>query len=142
MIKAIIFDLGGVLVNSPPSDVESYRKEIRLHEDVLALARQLKSQGFKISILSNTIPEHVAILTTLNFFDYFDDRVFSYEVGLEKPDPGIYELALKRLGVDVSETILVDDKDIYVDGAIAAGIKGIVYKNTEQLKNDIQKLLD
>lgn len=142
MIKAAIFDLGGVLVSSPSSpDVQTYRKEIRLHKEVLGLALGLKKHGIKLAILSNTIPEHAEILKKFNIFDQFDISVLSYEVSLEKPDPRIYELALQKLDELPSETLLVDDKPEYVSAADLLGINGILYKNPKQLNKAVQKLV-
>jgi putative hydrolase of the HAD superfamily len=47
----------------------------------------------------------------------FDATVISHEVGLRKPDPAIYELALKRLGVDAGAVAFVDDMQANLDTA-------------------------
>ena len=96
MIKAIIFDTGGVLVNTPYAmDVVTYTEEIKADDNVLAFVKELKHRGLKIAVLSNTVPEHVKILESLNVFDGFDEKVFSCKVGLEKPNPEIYILQIE-----------------------------------------------
>jgi epoxide hydrolase-like predicted phosphatase len=57
-----------------------------------------------------------------------DDIVYSHEVGIEKPNPRIYEIACQRLGVDPSEVVFVDDTQMAVDGAEAVGMVGILHR--------------
>jgi len=40
-----------------------------------------------------------------------DEYVLSFEAGVMKPDPGIFEVALDRLGVDAAETLMVGDSE-------------------------------
>jgi putative hydrolase of the HAD superfamily len=142
MIKAVIFDAGGVLFNTASSlDLEVYKKEIKTHVDVVDFANSLKEKGLKIGVLSNTIPGHINITRPMHVFDGFDELIFSYEVGLEKPDPKIYQLALDRLGIKAEEAIFIDDKSMYVDAAKAVGINGIVFTNLNQLKSDLNNLI-
>ncbi len=57
---------------------------------------------------------------------YFAAIVISCEVGVAKPDPRIFELALERIGADAHETVMVGDslaRD--VAGAHAAGIRAV-----------------
>lgn len=141
MIKAFIFDLGGVLVNTPTSlGVETYRKEIKRNESVVNLAKQIKNKGIKIAILSNTIPEHVAILQDLKIFENFDELIFSYQVNLKKPDIKIFKLALERLGTTPDETVSIDDNSDYVKAAKSLGMHGIVFSDINTLKKDLENL--
>lgn len=71
----------------------------------------------------------------------FDDMVLSYEVRLAKPDPQIFQLACKRLGVQPHEAILVDDIERYCQAARAVGMHAIVYQNVQQTKTELQELL-
>jgi 2-haloacid dehalogenase len=66
--------------------------------------------------------------------------VLSHEVGLLKPDPRIYELALQRFGLRAERTVFIDDIPTNVDGARAAGLHGIHYQNPDQLRLELTKL--
>ncbi len=62
----------------------------------------------------------------LPFDELFDDIVDSHEVGLRKPNPAIYELAMRRLELtDASKGVFLDDVMRNVDGARAVGMHGI-----------------
>ena len=63
----------------------------------------------------------------------------SYKVGFLKPDRGIYEKTLKDLGTSPSETIFIDDRAEHLVPAQEIGLKTILFKDAEQLK---QKLSD
>src|SRR4051812_13725982 len=85
-------------------EVEGVPKNTRL----LMLAKELHDNGYKTSILSNVASNWVRdqFLTTEERA-FFDDFVFSHEVGMIKPDPDIFALAVKRLGVQPEESILI-----------------------------------
>lgn len=72
----------------------------------------------------------------------FDDMVLSYEVRLAKPDPQIFQLACKRLGVKPDEAVLVDDIERYCEAARAVGMHAIAYQNVQQTKAELQMLLN
>ena len=61
-----------------------------------------------------------------------DDIVYSHEVGIEKPDPRIFEIALSRLGVRPEDSVFLDDLPVHVDAARALGMKAILYENNAQ----------
>jgi epoxide hydrolase-like predicted phosphatase len=73
--------------------------------------------------------------------DAFDVIIASAEVGLMKPDPGIYRLALERLGVHASEAVFVDDMPANVDAARAVGMHALRFLDTAQTLSDLQHTL-
>ena len=66
----------------------------------------------------------------------FDVEVISALVGLAKPDPAIYQLALERLGTAPEATIFVDDYEPNVAAAAALGIPAIHFVGYEALIPD------
>ncbi|MBU4387831.1 HAD family phosphatase [Candidatus Dependentiae bacterium] len=69
----------------------------------------------------------------------FDVEVVSALVGLAKPDPAIYQLALERLGAAPEVTVFVDDYEPNVEAAAALGIRGIHFVGYEALIPALQK---
>lgn len=63
----------------------------------------------------------------------FEVIVFSSDVGVCKPDPKIFYTALEQLGVDVSETLFIDDREKNVNGAKALGLHAVHYRNRNQV---------
>ncbi len=58
-----------------------------------------------------------------------------------KPDPAIYELALRKLGVRPDEAIFVDDTSTNVEAAQRLGLRGIVFRNPGQMRSELKALL-
>ena len=69
----------------------------------------------------------------------FDDVVASGDVGVAKPDPAIFRLAAKRLGVDPDACLMIDDQAQHVDGARAAGLRAHLHEPT-RLRALIERL--
>lgn len=84
---------------------------------------------YKTGILSNSFVgarerEHEAY----DYGDLVDDLVYSHEVGMLKPNPGIYALSCQRLGVRPEEAVFLDDKPPFVAGAREAGLHAVHFR--------------
>lgn len=89
----------------------------------------LRAHGLKTAIISNGHTDvQSAKIDITGLRDAVDLVVISEDVGLRKPDPGIFQLAAERLGVVPACCIFVgDNPEADVRGAEAAGMKGIFY---------------
>jgi HAD superfamily hydrolase (TIGR01549 family) len=98
-----------------------------VYEDVHPTLEHLRACGMKLAVVSNwnhTLEERCA---ELGLCDYFQAIVGSYAVGLEKPAPGIFQIALARVGSAAAETVHVGDLlSTDVQGAWAAGITPVL----------------
>ena len=72
------------------------------------------------------------------FFDRFQDIVVSGEVKLLKPDPAIYWLALDRFRLRPDEALLIDDRQINVDGALAVGMRAHLFTGADDLRGRLK----
>jgi HAD superfamily hydrolase (TIGR01549 family) len=89
------------------------------------LLEKLRSKGLRLGIVSNAQGQVEDDCKRFGLAPYFDVIIDSHVVGVEKPDPRIFEIALKRLGVAAENALYAGD--IYaIDmlGAHAAGIEG------------------
>ncbi|MFH1370925.1 MAG: HAD family phosphatase [Planctomycetota bacterium] len=105
-------------------------------KELFSLAIDLRKAGYKIALLSNTEKPAVELFQRHNY-DVFDVTVFSCLEGTKKPQREIYELALDRLDTSAKQTLFIDDRQDYIDGAKQAGLETILFKNVEQLKKDL-----
>src|SRR5205814_6821967 len=87
----------------------------------LDLARALRRR-YKLSVLSNADATLRARLERDGLSALFHDIVVSAEVGMAKPEPAVFRLAVERLGVAPSECVFVDDWDKNVDAAREVGM--------------------
>jgi putative hydrolase of the HAD superfamily len=81
----------------------------QIHSEVLSLLQSLKKHPIKIGLISNCTEEEVGGWEDSELSEYFDDYIFSYQVGISKPNKEIYMLACNRLGVRPEECIFVGD---------------------------------
>ena len=114
----------------PASDPESGRAAAAFSFEpnvpVIALVERLRAEGIRLGVLTNNVAEFRPLWTTMMDFDaLFDDVVDSSAVGLRKPNPAIYHLALERLGASASTTAFLDDVQSNVDAAVAVGMVGV-----------------
>jgi epoxide hydrolase-like predicted phosphatase len=94
---------------------------------VVDLVNDLRSHGVRLGVLTNNVREFRPLWwDLLPFDDWFDDIVDSHEVGLRKPDPAIYQLALGRLGAAAERTAFLDDVATNVDAATRVGMVGVL----------------
>jgi HAD superfamily hydrolase (TIGR01509 family) len=63
--------------------------------------------------------------------------ISSAEIGLAKPDPAIYRLALERLRVQAGEAIFVDDLARNTEAAESIGLPSLVFESPEQLRREL-----
>lgn len=100
----------------------------------------LKS-GYRIGILSNAAGNWLSEMFSPRQLGLFDAVALSCETGFIKPQSGAYETIAERLGVSVTECVLIDDQARYCSGAREIGMPAVVYRDTGQLKTDLGKLL-
>ena len=100
-------------------------------------------ETYKTALLSNAWDDlRQVIAEKWHFEDAFDAMIISAEVGLAKPDPRIFQLALERLGVEADQAIFVDDFERNVEGANALGLHGIQFQTPQQMRFDLDRLLN
>lgn len=90
---------------------------------VLELLSDLKRKGYRLGLVSNCTEEEVRAWPDSPLAPFFDDVLFSYDVGMAKPDSRLYRLACERLGVLPAETAFVGDGgSSELEGAHQAGL--------------------
>jgi putative hydrolase of the HAD superfamily len=97
--------------------------------DVAPTLARLREGGLKLGLVSNTAwpaAAHDPDLEKFGIKDYLDCRIYSCELGWEKPAPQIFHAALECIGLAPEETAFVGDFLRYdIKGAQAVGMKGI-----------------
>lgn len=112
----------------------------RLDVDLSALLKSLRP-GYKTAILSNAWSSgRETIAREFGLEQAVDAIIISAEEGLAKPDPRLYRLAAKRLGVQPGEAVMIDDFLVNVEGARAAGLQAIHYRPGLDVRAELEKL--
>ncbi len=121
---------------------QAFRAVYSPKEEVFALVEQLRGTGYKVGLLSNTEPPSVAYFHELHYDKKFDAWTFSCVEGTAKPERQIYEIAVDKLGLDGEQCVFIDDSSTYINGAVEANLKGIVFSSLEQTTQALRKLID
>jgi len=90
-------------------------------------------RGVKLALLSNAPARLAGQLDRLPWLAPFCPRIFSGNVGMIKPEPGIYALALKALGAAPQDVTFVDDRLENVLAARRAGMRATLFTSSSQL---------
>lgn len=116
---------------------------LEVHGVMVDAARDLRSRGYRTSLLTNNIAEGRDTWRPLLPLDeLFDDVVDSSEVGMRKPDPAIYRLALDRLGgVDPARAVMLDDYPGNCAGARATGMEAVLVDDPAIAVDELYALL-
>lgn len=106
-------------------------------EVVSALGR-IRAAGTRVALVSNALFEEVEAWPRSPLAEHFDATVFSCDVGIAKPDRGIYEHALARIGVPASDALFVGDggSDEH-RGARAVGLSTVLVTRLAALPPDL-----
>jgi HAD superfamily hydrolase (TIGR01509 family) len=115
-------------VNAPDSRLFSYIEDI------------LKPK-YKIAMLSNVGRDQLHKIFSLSQTELFDVMALSYETGLLKPDIQAFEDVAEKLEIVPRCCIFVDDQLHNVEGAIRAGMQGILYENFVQFQAELENKL-
>jgi putative hydrolase of the HAD superfamily len=99
----------------------------RVMPDTPAFLEWLVARGYYLGVISNSIGTLEGQLVRLGLARYFQAILDSAIVGIQKPHPGIFKLALQRAGVEASEAVFVGDTHATdVGGAQLAGLTGVL----------------
>lgn len=109
---------------------------VHLYEDSVPVMRALRERGTRVAVVSNCSHSTRPIVDRLGLEDEADAVVLSFEVGVAKPDAGIYLTALERLRVAPDEAVFVDDQAAYCDGAATVGMSAYLIQREGAMPDD------
>lgn len=109
-------------------------------EETYEFVKSLKGK-YKLGMITNQLQDWFeTVVEKYNIRELFDEIVTSYESGMAKPDRAIFEFTLKKMGLEPGECVFVDDMEKNIKAAEDIGMKGILFKNIDQLKKDLKNL--
>ena len=102
--------------------------------ETIALLQIVKDAGHRLYYLSNIhVETRDFVLRKYSFFGLFDGGVFSCDVHINKPSPGIYLELLSKYGLSPHDCVFFDDMEENVAGAEKVGIRGMLYTGTDSV---------
>ncbi len=106
--------------------------------EVVDLVARLR-RHFTVAYLSNA-ENYLYPYIQQKIIGIFSFGYCSWQLGLRKPDPAIYQQLLSRHSLAASETIFIDDRPANIHGAQALGIHGIIFENYNKLILDLESI--
>jgi epoxide hydrolase-like predicted phosphatase len=123
---------------------EIYFDALDPNEPMIELMRDLKRRGYRMALLTNNVrewePMWRGMLPVDEIFEVIVDSAF---VGMRKPEPTIYELAVERIGggLGAADCLFVDDVEHNVIAARELGMAAVHFRSSGQAIPEIQAAL-
>ncbi|MEX2253551.1 MAG: HAD family phosphatase [Thermoleophilaceae bacterium] len=122
-----------------------YFEHLQPNGEMIGHMRALRDRGLRMALLTNNVrewePQWRSLLPDID--EIFELVVDSAFVGMRKPEPGIYELTLERLGggLEPSECVFLDDIEVNCDAARDLGMRAVHFVDTEQALAELERAL-
>ena len=128
------------------SAMRSFMGQLDVHEPMVELVQRLRQDGYRTALVTNNVKEAGAewrAKLPMPLDELFEVVVDSCEVGMRKPNPAIYQLALDELGgVEPDRAIFLDDAPGNVAGAQSAGLTAILVGDPLEAIEALYRLLE
>ncbi len=143
-----IIGLKKIIPNASIEDLRTAWNKVLLDFPLerLEFLQHLSGLNYKLFLLSNTDEIHIAKFEHMlgatfirEFYQCFEKVYFSFEMGMRKPDPEIFNYIVKKHELNTSRTLFIDDKKANTD--IAASL-GMQIWNIVPGKEDVTQLFD
>ncbi|MFM8240779.1 MAG: HAD family hydrolase [Actinomycetota bacterium] len=119
--------------------LKSMFEEFEHAHDMNALVRRARQQGIRTALLSNSWGDFYP----RDLWDgMFDVVVISAEVGMRKPEPGIFALTLDQLDLPAHECVFVDDLAHNIEAAAGLGFIGVRHDNYDDTLRELEAIFD
>lgn len=107
--------------------MRQFDMKLVLFEDVVPALTELKDRGLILGLISNVDRDITPLLKQLGLTSWLQVVVTSQNAGFNKPQPEIFQEALKQAGAQASEAMYVGDQyQVDVVGASRVGMKGVL----------------
>lgn len=134
--------LAATLGVNPDGLLERMVAELRLEPKVTNAVQQVRQQGVRVAVLSNSWGSHpFDPYRPFHLAEQFDAVVISDQVGLRKPDPKIFTLTAERLGLPPADCVFVDDVARYLTPAQELGMGTIHATDPDTTVSELSSLL-
>lgn len=111
----------------------------RTDPQMLALLAEQRHAGARLALLSNAPHVQAAAFDRADWAPMFEHLLTSSRLGVAKPDPAAFTLALATLRATPGDVTFVDDRPENVDAAAGLGIRTILYAGVENLRGALSQ---
>ena len=127
---------------APDTILQEWLDIAKIDKGVLSIINELRGKGYAVGLLSNAPPDfEERLLNRDDLYHYFDAMFISSVRKLAKPDPAFFYLALNEMGFKAEDAVFIDDNPVNIKASKEIGIDAILFKNAEQLREDLKAFL-
>ena len=122
-------------------NLEYTARTIKPLPDATEVLSYLKSHGYRIGLISNCSSSIPQMVKNMPFAPLIDVSVYSSLVGIQKPDPRIYQLAVEQLAVEPASCLYVGDGDSQeLTGAAEVGMHPLLLCFPDEDSTDVHRV--
>ncbi|MDP1678227.1 MAG: HAD-IA family hydrolase [Bacteroidota bacterium] len=112
---------------------------VKDNQEIIPVVENVR-RHYRIAVLSNTCASHwEKVLRISSLIKLFPDVFTSFQLGAMKPSSIVYKKVCEMMNVEPYEVLFIDDLKENIDGAITAGMSGIVFQNIDSVKYLMKK---
>ncbi len=119
--------------------VHAWTHNWKTNSGMKSLVLRLK-KNYRLGTLSNSDLVNFNIGLKEGRYEPFEALTMSHELGILKPGPTIYRIALKKMKAKANECLFIDDQKTCLKTAQKLGMKTIWFRSIKQLKKDLKRL--
>ena len=102
-----------------------------------SLLTRLKAAGYKLYGLTNWSSTVYPVIDKFDILRMMDGTLISSEEHLVKPDAAIYDRLCEKFGLHKEECLFTDDKQVNVDGSLAAGMPAVLFRDADSFEMEL-----
>ncbi len=122
---------GFLLKKETAEKLLNYYKYRPFNQEIIRIIKQLKTNGYKVFILSNNNIDVKNYLMNLPFIQNFDGEVYSCDYQILKPNLEIYKILFEKYNLLPEKCYFVDDRKQNVEAGEKLGMKCFVFNDKE-----------
>jgi putative hydrolase of the HAD superfamily len=120
--------------------VVDFRSWISVEPGTIDLIAELHAGGTRIALLSNAGFDFAGPFRFSPMAQYFERMFVSAEMDAVKPDPAIYREVATELGIDLSQMVFIDNREVNTAGAAALGVTVHHFVGVDGLRDFLENL--
>lgn len=95
------------------------------------------SKDHRIFIVSDNYRENITYISQrYHFSSWAEKQFYSFDFKMVKSNPAFFKLLLDEINIPVTDLVFIDDSIKKLESAAGHGIRGILFKNNEELKSN------
>lgn len=123
------------------SAVWNIQEIVSIRPEMEEFVRGLKSRGLRVGIISNMNKMTASSIRKRGGYNSFDMVINSCDVGVLKPSPEIYDIALQKIGATPDDCVFIDDLAANLVYPESIGVKTVLAVSPNQTIRDVESLV-